>query len=157
MNTLSVGTRTVSVRSASSLGVEVLIYLNVSWLLVNDYILRIMQYSLQSQEGWFADSGLVQDIAAGNAVEPYRTRLLVPWIVVGLNNLDDATLDLFGIAQFQRLIYVVCFALLLLSIRMMLTTFGFGKGSTRLTKSARETVPVPHLEMPAKRGSSGDG
>ena len=71
MNTLSVGTRTVSVRSASSLGVEIFLYLNVSWLLVNDYILRIMQYSLQSQETWFADSGLVQDIAAGNAVEPY--------------------------------------------------------------------------------------
>lgn len=128
MNTLSVGTRAVSVRSASSLGVEIFLYLNVSWLLVNDYILRIMQYSLQSQESWFADSGLVQDIAAGNAVEPYRTRLLVPWIVVGLNNLDDATLDFFGIAQFQRLIYVVCFAFLMLSIRMMLTTLGFGKG-----------------------------
>lgn len=129
MKTLSVGTRTLSVRSASILMVETLIYLNVSWLVVNDYVLRIMQYSLQSQESWFADSGFVQDIAAGNAVEPYRTRLLVPWIVVGLNNLDDATLDLFGIAQFQRLVYLISFTLLMLVIRMMLTSLGFGKGA----------------------------
>ena len=37
-------------------------------------------------------------------------------------------LDLFGIAQFQRLFYVVCLALLMLVIRMMLTSFGFEKG-----------------------------
>lgn len=121
-------TRTLSVRSASSVSVEIFLYLNVSWLLVNDYILRIMESSLQSQEGWFANSGFVEDIAAGSAVMPYRTRLLVPWIVIGLDNLDDATLNLLGTAQFQRLFYVVCFALLMFAVRIMLTSFGFGKG-----------------------------
>ena len=120
--------RSYRVRSAASWSVEVVFYLNVSWLLVNDYILRLISYSLQSQESWFDSSGFVEEIAAGNAVEPYRTRLLVPWIVVGLNNLDDLTLNVLGVAQFQRLFYVLSFALLMLLIRLMLTSLGYGKG-----------------------------
>lgn len=107
---------------------EVLAYVNLSWLIVRDYLDRLTTFIGFDQDSWFS-LGFVESIARGEGIDPYRGRLLVPLAVVTIGKIDDATLDVLTLAQIQALCYLVCTIGLALSVRIMLSAFGFNKSS----------------------------
>jgi len=106
---------------------EFLIYLNLSWLLVNDYLLRLTAFIGVSQEAWFAPGNFVEAIARGEGEAPYRGRILVPWFVIGIGKIDDSTSNILTLAHVQRLFYILCMVALMFSVRFMITAYGYAK------------------------------
>jgi len=106
---------------------EFVIYLNVAWALIYDYVARLNTFTGLDQDTWFAQVSMVDDIASGDGVDPYRYRVLVPVVTTLIDNVDDRTLDLLSMAQIHRLYYLVSVLALMWVVRLMLGAFGFSR------------------------------
>ena len=70
---------------------------------------------------------MVDDIASGDGVDPYRYRFLVPVSATWIENIDNRTLDLVSMAQVHRLYYLLSLFILMWVVRLMLGAFGFSR------------------------------
>ena len=108
---------------------ELLVYFSVAYILLVDYLSRLNQIIGIDQQAWFAPGNFVELIADGQAEDPYRQRLLVPWVVIYLDRIDDNALNILRLDQIQAGIYLLMFVLLLFVVQQMLTTFGFSRAT----------------------------
>ena len=106
---------------------EFVIYLNIAWALVYDYVARLNAFTGMDQETWFTQVSMVDDIASGDGVDPYRYRFLVPVTATWIENIDNRTLDLVSMAQVHRLYYLLSLFILMWVVRLMLGAFGFSR------------------------------
>lgn len=104
---------------------EVLIYFNIAMLTVNDYIDQLDRFIGVSQHEFFRDGTFVQSIARGDGIDPYRTRLLVPWMLVAFERASRIVGTEVSLAFLVRLLYVSMITTSFLAIRRMLCSYGF--------------------------------
>jgi hypothetical protein len=106
---------------------ELILYINVSWILLGDYLTRLHQFIGIEQPEWFSPGNFVEQIAQGSADDPYRGRILVPWILVQVDQADNFMFNLVRLDQIQSVYYLFAFVLVLFMCRVMLTTLGFDR------------------------------
>lgn len=108
---------------------QLLVYFNVAWILLADYLNHLDDFIGIDQQVWFQPGNFVELIAEGQAEDPYRQRLLVPWIVIYLERIDNNALNLLRLDQIQAAIYLLMSVLLLFVVQSMLTTFGYSRAA----------------------------
>ena len=114
-------------RTLLKVTLELFLYTNVSWILLGDYVTRLNEFIGIDQLEWFSPGNFVEQIAQGSAEDPYRGRILVPWILVHVERADGFMFNLLRLDQIQFAYYLFAFVLVLFMCRVMLTALGFDR------------------------------
>jgi hypothetical protein len=101
------------------------LFLNISFLLVSDYIGRLDDFIQIPQSQYFGVDNFALQIARGDGIAPYRSRLLFPWVAISIDHVDNWTVNQLSLAQIHFCLYIFLIASSLVAIQRMLEAFGF--------------------------------
>lgn len=108
---------------------ELLLYINLAAILVSDYTSRLSTFLGMSQHDWLNSNSFVQEVATGNGIEPYRSRVLVPFMLVGISRSSSFTPFRVDLGTAHWIYYVVCLTLIMFVTQRMLESLGYSRSA----------------------------
>ena len=82
-----------------------------------------------SHHDWFQSTSFVIDIARGDGVEPYRSRILVPLVLLGASKLSSFTPVPIDVSTAHWGFYALCLTLAMVATRLMLRSLGYSRAA----------------------------